>query len=149
MKSDDDKFQMSADEALLQRFFAEAAQTSIADDGFTERVMAALPARQGQRLRLWSRWLNVVCAVSCLALLLWLGFFPSLWQSLHHAADTLVMRLLTFDVGSLLVWLMLQLRHLSEVLPSPQQLLTLCLGSATLLVLGILQGSLYRRHLNL
>ena len=39
---------------LLKQFFAEASQQQIADDGFTERVMARLPERRA-------------CGVQCLA----------------------------------------------------------------------------------
>ena len=46
-----------SDDRLIERFFSEAARQQIADDGFTERVMAALPEgmAKGRRLsRLWT-----------------------------------------------------------------------------------------------
>jgi hypothetical protein len=42
---------------LLQQFFSEAAQQTIADDGFTERVMQRLPSRINWFVRAW----NALC----------------------------------------------------------------------------------------
>ena len=39
---------------LLRQFFSEAAQQTIADDGFTERVMQQLPSRINWITRLWT-----------------------------------------------------------------------------------------------
>lgn len=46
-----------SDDRLIERFFQEAAQQQIADDGFTERVMASLPdasVRVHQLTRMWT-----------------------------------------------------------------------------------------------
>ena len=51
---------------LLQQFFSDAAQQTIDDDGFTERVMRSLPqpAYNLQRFnRLWTAFCVVVCVV--------------------------------------------------------------------------------------
>ena len=42
------------DEQLLQQFFSEKVQQTIADDGFTERVMNRLPKRVKTYTRLWT-----------------------------------------------------------------------------------------------
>lgn len=46
-------------ELLLKRFFSEAAQQTISDDGFTDRVMQHLPSRINWFTRLW----NVGCVL--------------------------------------------------------------------------------------
>ena len=55
----------TADEALLQRFFADSARMDIADDGFTDRVMRRLPeevdARCYRLYRLWTAAMVAVC----------------------------------------------------------------------------------------
>ncbi len=49
---------------LLQQFFSEAAQQTIADDGFTERVMRQLPSRINWITRLWTVFcVTVFCAL--------------------------------------------------------------------------------------
>ena len=47
------------DDLLLQQFFSQAAQQTIADDGFTQRVMQRLPLRMNWFVRIW----NTVCIV--------------------------------------------------------------------------------------
>ena len=42
------------DEKLLQQFFSEAAQQTIEDNGFTERVMNRLPVRMKRYTRIWT-----------------------------------------------------------------------------------------------
>lgn len=48
---------------LLRQFFSEAAQQTIADNGFTERVMRRLPSRINWFNRLWTAFCIVVFAV--------------------------------------------------------------------------------------
>jgi len=48
---------------LLQQFFAEASRQTIADDGFTERVMQRLPARSNTFVRLWDVFCIAVAAM--------------------------------------------------------------------------------------
>ena len=60
------------DDELLNSFFKEfsAARQPIADDGFTERVINALPKRQtAASLRRYSLWLNILGGAGILALL--------------------------------------------------------------------------------
>lgn len=45
-------------EQLLQQFFSEAAQQTIADNGFTERVMSRLPVRN---MKLFTRIWTACC----------------------------------------------------------------------------------------
>ena len=46
---------------LLQQFFSEAAQQQIADDGFTERVMLALPQQSTFNIKLFNRLWTLFC----------------------------------------------------------------------------------------
>ena len=46
---------------LLQQFFSEAAQQQIADDGFTERVMQALPQQSTFNIKLFNRLWTLFC----------------------------------------------------------------------------------------
>ena len=51
-------------EKLLQQFFSEAAQQTIDDNGFTERVMSRLPARNYKRFtRIWTTCCILIAAV--------------------------------------------------------------------------------------
>ena len=49
---------------LLKQFFSEAAQQTIEDNGFRERVMRQLPVRQNRFVCLW----NIACVAVFLAL---------------------------------------------------------------------------------
>jgi hypothetical protein len=51
------------DEQLLQQFFSEAAQQTVEDNGFTERVMNRLPKRVKTYTRLWTAFCILVAAV--------------------------------------------------------------------------------------
>ena len=51
------------DEQLLQQFFSEAAQQTIDDNGFTERVMNRLPMRVKWFTRIWTACCILVAAV--------------------------------------------------------------------------------------
>lgn len=48
---------------MLEQFFSEAAQQQIADNGFTERVMAQLPSRINWLTRLWTLFCLIVFGV--------------------------------------------------------------------------------------
>ena len=51
-------------EQLLQQFFSEAAQQTIADNGFTERVMSRLPVRNMKLFtRIWTACCILIAAV--------------------------------------------------------------------------------------
>ena len=51
-------------EKLLQQFFSDAAQQTIADNGFTERVMSQLPPANVKRFtRIWTVCCILVAAV--------------------------------------------------------------------------------------
>ena len=51
-------------EKLLQQFFSEAAQQTIADNGFTERVMSQLPPANVKRFtRIWTVSCILVAAI--------------------------------------------------------------------------------------
>ncbi|MBQ9677818.1 MAG: DUF5056 domain-containing protein [Prevotella sp.] len=50
-------------EKLLQQFFSEAAQQTIDDNGFTERVMSQLPMRVKRFTRIWSACCIVIAAL--------------------------------------------------------------------------------------
>jgi len=46
---------------LLQQFFSEAARQQIADDGFTERVMQALPQQRAFNIKRFNRLWTLFC----------------------------------------------------------------------------------------
>ena len=50
-------------EQLLKQFFSETALQTIADDGFTERVMQRLPMRANWFVRLWDGLCLLVAAI--------------------------------------------------------------------------------------
>lgn len=50
-------------EKLLQQFFSEAAQQTIDDNGFTERVMNQLPVRVKRFTRIWSACCILIAAI--------------------------------------------------------------------------------------
>ena len=73
------------DDALLANFFNEHKET-IADDGFTERVLSDLPqferawTTEHLRLRRWRIGLNVFGTIAGVALMMYLGVFSYLWN---------------------------------------------------------------------
>ena len=50
-------------DALLQQFFSEAAQRTIEDNGFTERLMNQLPSRMLRFERIWTAGCIVIAAM--------------------------------------------------------------------------------------
>lgn len=141
-KGNNDMRQIETDDALLKQFFGQHTET-IADDGFSSRVVAALPRRadirlvENLRLRRWSLALDIAAVVAALALLISMGFFASVQDQLLALAQRAVTSLLSFDVDALLVQLMLFLHRLPAALPSSTQVLALLLTSLILLPLGI------------
>ena len=130
------------DEALLEKFFSSHAE-HIADNGFTERVVLALPEREpgwvtaNLQLRYWSIGLNVVAVVGALILLFSLDFFGTLLTIMIPAAERLLASVMNLDWEALLVQTMLFLHRLPEVMPSPLQLSAIVLASLILLPLCI------------
>ena len=133
---------IDSEEALIASFFAEHKET-IADDGFTERVMRALPERENaswaeaMRLRRWSLWLNVLGTIVGIGLLIYLGVFTEWLQFLQHLSNRLIAGIIHFDYEQLLVQFMLFLHRLPELLPSPTQLLAIAITSMILTAVGI------------
>ena len=76
---------------LIESFFKEAAQQQIEDNGFTERVMANLPAGEANMVhrlsRLWT-WFCVVMGVV-------LFFLLNGWDSLKASINMLLSTVLT------------------------------------------------------
>ena len=56
------------DNILIERLFEEASRQQIADDGFTKRVMAALPDNSAAKVRRLSRLWTWFCVLVGLAL---------------------------------------------------------------------------------
>jgi uncharacterized membrane protein len=56
------------DNILIERLFKEASRQQIADDGFTQRVMAALPDNSAAKVRRLSRLWTWFCVLVGLAL---------------------------------------------------------------------------------
>lgn len=132
------------DDALLASFFSEHEET-IADDGFSERVVSALPrferawTTEYLRLRRWRIGLNVFGAIAGVALMVYLGFFTYLWNLMQGAAMRIIAGALHFDGDSLLVNLLLLLHRLPELLPSLTQTVAIATATIVLMVLGIKQ----------
>ena len=126
-----------SEEQLLDAFFAEARQP-IADDGFTERVMSALPARSvAYSLRRYSFWLNFLGGVGIAALLIYLGFFTRTWAFLHELMMRIVVGTITFDFDGLLVQFMLFLHRLPELLPPLPQLTAIVITTIVFMTMCI------------
>ena len=126
-----------SEEQLLDAFFAEARQP-LADDGFTERVMNALPARSAaSALHRYSLWLNIIAAMGVVALLVYLGFFTRTWDFLQSLMAHIVVGTLSYDYDGLLVQAMLLLHRLPEMLPSAPQLTAIAVTTITLMTMGI------------
>lgn len=129
------------DEKLLRSFFSEARQP-IADNGFTERVMSALPERAAAlglsdtlRLHRWSLWLNIMTVVGVVGLLIYLGFFTRSWIFMQGLVARIVMGVLSYDYDGLLVHAMLFLHRLPEMMPTATQLVALFLTALILMPL--------------
>ena len=141
-KGNNDMRQIENDDALLKQFFGQHAET-IADDGFSKRVMAALPRRadihltENLRLRRWSLTLDIAALVAALALLIGMGFFGSVQDHLLMFVQRVVTSLLAFDDDAILEQLMLFLHRLPAAIPSSTQALALLLTSLILLPLSI------------
>ena len=133
------------DDILLQQFFAEH-QHHMADNGFTERVMAMLPAREDAAvltLRRWKIILDTVVVLCAICLIVMLGMH--LWHQMHAGTIHIMNGSITIfhnmsmllDPDNLLVQLIYFLRRLAGVLPSPTQLLVLFLTILVLLPITI------------
>ena len=125
------------DELLLKEFFAAHSET-IADNGFTERVLAALPQEQegAVRLRQWNLVLNGTGILAVVGMLVALGTFGSVRTAMVGLARRMLMGIANFDWDALLVQSMLFLHRLPELLPSAQQMLALELVLISLTVLA-------------
>ena len=100
-------------EQLLKQFFSETAQQTIADDGFTERVMQRLPLRANWFVRLWDGLCLLVAAILIIVYDGWqlladhvVGLFYSLIATsptqIFLTVAALVFGLLFVGVGELL-----------------------------------------------
>lgn len=130
------------DEALLESFFAEA-RTDVTDDGFVERVMAALPQRQTSfaTLRRRSRLADIIGAiVLVLGVALIFGNFLT----------TLDLEGFNFNPSAVLVNFMLFIHRLPEhfTAPSAQQLVSIAIATVVLMTLFIQQfATIIRKQL--
>ena len=125
------------DELLLKEFFAAHSET-IADNGFTERVLAALPQEQEEavRLRQWNLVLNGTGILAVVGMLVAFGTFGWVRTAMVGLARRMLMGIANFDWDALLVQSMLFLHRLPELLPSAQQMLALELVLISLTVLA-------------
>ena len=121
------------DNELLNSFFNEAKQP-IADDGFTERVMAALPARSSAiNIRTLHTLLNVASVIASLALFIYI-FTDSQFHILTNMPSTTTL----FDAADgMLVRLLLFIRQLPELLPSVPQIVALVALLAILTIYSV------------
>ena len=144
MAMKDDKYIQvgNDDDALLDVFFASNTE-KIADDGFTERVMAAVAAQktevEGPCLRCWSIGLNIVAALASIMLLVHAGFFGMIVEFLRKAVMRVVVGFMSIDLDSLLVQTLLFVHRLPEMLPSATQVLAIGMATIVVMTLGIQQ----------
>lgn len=121
------------DDQLLESFFAEA-RTPLPDDGFVERVMAALPEHRTSfiTLRSLSKIINVVgiVAVFVVSAILFSNYITTL-----HVAD------FSFNLSSLFVNSILFLHHLPDYIPrlNFEQILGIAVATVVLMTLFIQQ----------
>lgn len=121
------------DDQLLESFFAEA-RTPLPDDGFVERVMAALPEHRTSfiTLRSLSKIINVVgiVAVFVVSAILFSNYITTL-----HVAD------FSFNLSSLFVNSILFLHHLPDYIPrlNFEQIVGIAVATVVLMTLFIQQ----------
>lgn len=136
---------MVDDDTLLQRYFAEQLHV-VADDGFTERVMAVLPERVDADLLLLRRWrwiLDSLVALCVIVLLVYVSVHS--WEGINSGSSRIMGGIITLfhnmskmmEPDNLLVRLLLFFRQLSDLLPSPSQLLALFLTVLILLPITV------------
>ncbi|MBP5770374.1 MAG: DUF5056 domain-containing protein [Bacteroidaceae bacterium] len=141
-----------SDEQLIINFFDQHREP-IEDNGFTSRVLNALPLSENSwqsetiRLRRWSLLLNVFGVAAGFLVLIYFGGFSLVWDGLDNLSNRLLVGILTFDYDNILVQAMLYLHRLPDMLPSSTQLLALV---ATILILtfeglGALKNRVYLR----
>ncbi len=136
---------LTDDETLLQQFFAEHRQ-AVADNGFTERVMAVLPEREDEEILLLRRWRWVLDSLVALCILILLvSLTLHYWEGMQAGAIRIMGGSITLfhsmsslmEPDNLLVRLILFMRNLLNWLPSPTQLLALFLTTLVLLPITV------------
>lgn len=123
-----------SEEALINSFFFEHTE-NIADDGFTERVLSALPA-ENIRLRLWSRILDIVTLAATVGLLIYLGVFNRLANIIQTAVLRTIANIMSIDTDQLLVELMRFLHRLPDLLPTTTHLIGIAVATIVLTTLA-------------
>ena len=123
------------DDQLLESFFAEA-RTSMADDGFVERVMAALPEKETSFITL-RRWSTVINVVGALAVFVVSTILLGNYLSTLHIAD------FSFNLSALFVNSVLFLHRLPDYIPSLsfQQIVAIAVATIVLMTLFLQQLS--------
>ena len=124
-----DNIHSIADDQLLDSFFAQA-RAPIADNGFTLRVMSALPRNAPAlnatiNLRRWHIALNALCAIGIIALLTSINISERLVASVHTSALHLMANILALDTDSILVNILLAMHRMPDLLPSFTQMIAL------------------------
>ena len=129
------------DETLLRAAFA-SQHTHIADDGFTEHVMRALPRhRHAWSLsnitpRTWSVVLNIIGVVAALWLLVRHDFLGQLWGGVERTCLNVLATLLSFDADEWLVQTMLLVHRLPDLLPTASTLTAMFVTIVALSAIG-------------
>lgn len=92
---------------LLRQFFSEAAQQTIADDGFTERVMRRLPDMQASQVRHQEKalWFSRLWTAFCIVVFAVLFVVLHGWELLAVQLEVMVRTLsvTTFTVNPLML----------------------------------------------
>lgn len=81
---------------LIESFFKEAAQQQIEDNGFTERVMANLPAGEANLAHRLTRLWTLFCVVMGVVLFFLLNGWDSLKASINMLLSTVLTGLEVF-----------------------------------------------------
>ena len=101
----------AADEQLLERFFSTAQQQTIADNGFTQRVMRQLPDRSLWLSRLWTALCltaGIVLFVVCKG---WQPIMAGLLSMVHTPLSDVHPIPLFIAVGAICSVVMLEMGH--------------------------------------
>ena len=83
------------DNQLLEQFFSEARRQTVADDGFTERVIQRLPDRALRQSRYWTACCVALGIVLFIVFKGWQPAILSLHAMVHHLSNVQVIPFFT------------------------------------------------------
>ena len=95
------------DNQLLKQFFSEARRQTVADNGFTERVVQRLPDRALRQSRCWTACCVALGLVLFVVFKGWQPVILSLDTMIHHLQNSAIQVIPLFATLSVLVCLAL------------------------------------------